>query len=57
MVGAPVLAVFCRLVRLGLTGTDWIISSVVDHNLDTLAGPGRLWQPGRKLTKSSRDIQ
>ena len=26
----------------GKTGTECIISSVVDHNLDTLAGPGRL---------------
>ena len=50
MVGAPVLAVFCRLVRLGLTGTDWIISSVVDHNLDTVAAAGRLLA-GRKLNK------
>ena len=37
------------LVRLGLT--ECIISSVVDHNLDTLAGPGRLWYCGRQEVK------
>ena len=43
-----VLAADCRLVRLA--GTDWIRSSVVDHNLDTVAA--LYWQAaGRQEVK------
>ena len=50
MVSAP--GAGCGLERgAGKTGTDCIRSSVVDHNLDTVAGPGRL--AGRQEVKIS----